>query len=96
LAPAESGSAIGSPSSRLDGFFSDVLRFVEYNAEQPARMAYGDHLTTVFGTLPVMQEFKRPNLTGNGLSHPKMASATRAGRLAPSSARNWPPTRGER
>jgi len=59
LALADSGSAIGSPSSRLDGFFSDILRFVEYNAEQPAGMAYGDHLTTVFDTLPVMQDFKR-------------------------------------
>jgi len=59
LALADSGSAIGSPSSRLDGFFSDTLRFVEYNAEQPAGMAYGDHLTAVFDTLPVMQDFKR-------------------------------------
>jgi hypothetical protein len=59
LALIDTGVTTGSPSSRLDGFFADELRYVEYNAEQPAGMAYGDHLTEVFDTLPVMREFRR-------------------------------------
>ncbi len=58
LALASSGASVGSPSSRLDGFFCDTLRFVEYNAETPAGMAYGDNLAEVFESLPVMQEFR--------------------------------------
>ncbi len=59
LALARPGAAASSPSSRLDGFFTDELRFVEYNAETPAGMAYGDNLTEVFEALPVMQEFRK-------------------------------------
>jgi uncharacterized circularly permuted ATP-grasp superfamily protein len=43
-----------SPSSRLDSFFFDEIGYVEYNAEQPAGMAYGDELADVFDGLPVM------------------------------------------
>jgi uncharacterized circularly permuted ATP-grasp superfamily protein len=59
LALADPGCRDSSPSSRLDGFFADRLRYVEYNAESPAGMAYGDNLAAVFEDLPVMREFKK-------------------------------------
>ena len=59
LALADPGCRDSSPSSRLDGFFADRLRYVEYNAESPAGMAYGDNLAQVFDGLPVMREFKK-------------------------------------
>ncbi len=43
-----------SPSSRLDSFFDDEVRYVEFNAESPAGMAYGDVLGEVMDDLPVM------------------------------------------
>ncbi len=58
LALAELRLTTGSPSSRLDGFYADEFRYVEYNAEQPAGMAYGDHLTAVFDTLPVVERMR--------------------------------------
>ena len=59
LALIEPGGASSSPSARIDGFFTDQLRFVEYNAESPAGMAYGDTLTAVFERLPVMRAFRK-------------------------------------
>ncbi|OLC54101.1 MAG: hypothetical protein AUH85_12590 [Chloroflexi bacterium 13_1_40CM_4_68_4] len=59
LALADPGCRDSSPSSRLDGFFADRLRYVEYNAESPAGMAYGDNLAEVFDSLPVMREFRK-------------------------------------
>jgi uncharacterized circularly permuted ATP-grasp superfamily protein len=60
LALADPGFAASSPSSRLDGFVTGgVIRFVEYNAESPAGMAYNDELVEVFDALPVMAVFKR-------------------------------------
>lgn len=60
LALADPGFAASSPSSRLDGFLSEgVIRFVEYNAESPAGMAYSDELAAVFDGLPVMREYRR-------------------------------------
>src|SRR5207248_1237672 len=59
LAMADPGCSSSSPSSRLDSFFSDQVRFVEYNAESPAGMAYGDNLSEVFAALPVMKEFRK-------------------------------------
>jgi uncharacterized circularly permuted ATP-grasp superfamily protein len=60
LALADPGFRAASPSSRLDGFIGEdsVIRFVEYNAESPAGMAYNDELSTVFGALPVMRRFR--------------------------------------
>ena len=58
LALADPGCRSSSPSSRLDGFFTDRIRYVEYNAESPAGMAYADSLTEVFDELPVMREFR--------------------------------------
>jgi hypothetical protein len=54
------GFAEPSPVSRLDAFYlpeSQELRFTEYNAETPAGAAYGDVLTEVFFSLPVMRAF---------------------------------------
>jgi uncharacterized circularly permuted ATP-grasp superfamily protein len=60
LALADPGFEASSPSSRLDGFVGDgVIRFVEYNAESPAGMAYNDELLAVFDGLPVMAAFRR-------------------------------------
>lgn len=59
LALADPGCRSSSPSSRLDGFFADALRYVEYNAESPAGMAYADNLTAVFDALPVMRAFRK-------------------------------------
>src|SRR5262245_27331875 len=44
LAMADPGFRSSSPSVRLDSFFADQVRFVEYNAESPAGMAYSDNL----------------------------------------------------
>ena len=59
LALVEPGGRSSSPSARIDGFFTDRLRFVEYNAESPAGMAYADALTAVFERLPVMRAFRK-------------------------------------
>jgi uncharacterized circularly permuted ATP-grasp superfamily protein len=59
LALAEPGFASSSTSSRIDGFYSDRLRYVEYNAESPAGMAYNDQLIAVFERLPVMRAFRK-------------------------------------
>jgi uncharacterized circularly permuted ATP-grasp superfamily protein len=60
LALADPGFAAASPSSRLDGFIGEdgIIRFVEYNAESPAGMAYNDELAQVFASLPVMRRFR--------------------------------------
>lgn len=59
LALMEPGGRCSSPSARIDGFLTDRLRFVEYNAESPAGMAYADVLTAVFERLPVMRAFRK-------------------------------------
>ncbi|TMF85368.1 MAG: hypothetical protein E6I08_13870 [Chloroflexi bacterium] len=59
LALADPGCRSSSPSARLDSFFADRVRYVEYNAESPAGMAYGDNLAEVFAGLPVMRAFRR-------------------------------------
>ncbi|HJR43507.1 MAG TPA: hypothetical protein VJ812_15540 [Gemmatimonadaceae bacterium] len=46
-----------SPTSRLDAFFVDEssgMHLTEYNAETPAGLAYGDALSELFLTLPIM------------------------------------------
>jgi uncharacterized circularly permuted ATP-grasp superfamily protein len=66
LALADPGFRASSPSARLDGFVGDdgVIRFVEYNAESPAGMAYNDELSAVFATLPVMKAFRKRHKLG--------------------------------
>ena len=59
LALAEPGFRSSSPAVRLDSFFADEVRFVEYNAESPAGMAYSDNLAAIFATLPVMKAFRK-------------------------------------
>ena len=59
LALADPGCRSSSPSSRLDSFFADRVRYVEYNAESPAGMAYEDNMAAVFSDLPVMRAFRR-------------------------------------
>jgi hypothetical protein len=59
LALADPGSVSSSPSARLDSFFADRVRYVEYNAESPAGMAYEDAIAGVFSALPVMRAFRR-------------------------------------
>ena len=59
LALANPGYGFSSPSSRLDSFFAGQVRFVEYNAESPAGMAYGDNLSAVFAGLPIMKAFRK-------------------------------------
>jgi len=60
LALADPGFTAASPSSRLDGFVSDgVIRYVEYNAESPAGMAYNDVLVKIFDRLPAMRAFRK-------------------------------------
>ncbi|HSE98067.1 MAG TPA: hypothetical protein VLD57_07320, partial [Blastocatellia bacterium] len=54
-------SGYGSPdvSARLDGFLSPEgeFNFVEYNAESPGGLAYGDALAQAFIDMPVMKAF---------------------------------------
>ncbi len=48
-------------SSRLDAFYKPedrYLRFVEYNAETPAGIGYGDELAEAFLNLPIMKKFQ--------------------------------------
>jgi uncharacterized circularly permuted ATP-grasp superfamily protein len=59
LAMVDPGFRSSSPSARLDSFFAGEVRFVEYNAESPAGMAYSDNLAAVFGRLPVMKAFRK-------------------------------------
>ena len=59
LAMADPGFKYSSPSVRLDSFFADEVRFVEYNAESPAGMAYSDNLAAIFAGLPVMKAFRK-------------------------------------
>jgi hypothetical protein len=68
-----------SPTSRLDAFFAEGadgsgLKFTEYNAETPAGAGYGDALTELFLSLPMMVEFRReyhcwPLPSGPGVAH---------------------------
>jgi len=59
LALAAPPCRASSPSARIDGFLTDQLRYVEYNAESPAGMAYADTLAVVFEQLPVMRAFRQ-------------------------------------
>lgn len=61
LALADPGCRFASPSARLDSFVDAELgtpRYIEYNAESPAGMAFGDVLGEVVDELPVMRRFR--------------------------------------
>lgn len=60
LMQIEPGYAEWSVSSRLDSFLDSEngsLEFIEYNAESPAAIAYGDVIAEIFLELPVMRAF---------------------------------------
>jgi uncharacterized circularly permuted ATP-grasp superfamily protein len=59
LALARTGCKASSPSARLDSFFANEVRYVEYNAESPAGMAYGDTLAEVMEAMAVMRRFRQ-------------------------------------
>jgi len=59
LAMVDPGCRSSSPSARLDSFFAGAVRYVEYNAESPAGMAYEDNLAEVFAGLPLMRRFRQ-------------------------------------
>jgi hypothetical protein len=55
------GGVVPWTTSRLDSFFqldANTLHFVEYNAETPAGMGYGDVLATLFLELEPMRRFQ--------------------------------------
>lgn len=58
LALVDPGYRPSSPGSRLDSFAAAEIGYVEYNAESPAGIAYGDELSRVFWEMPVMQELR--------------------------------------
>jgi uncharacterized circularly permuted ATP-grasp superfamily protein len=79
LALADPGCRSSSPSARLDSFFADRVRYVEFNAESPAGMAYGDNIAEVFDELPVMRAFRRRyRLRGLPVRGRQLASMLRA------------------
>ncbi len=53
------GYGAADVSARLDGFLSEdgAFNFVEYNAESPGGLAYGDGLAAAFQRMPILQEF---------------------------------------
>jgi uncharacterized circularly permuted ATP-grasp superfamily protein len=55
------GFSAPDASSRLDAFLDSEgeFRFVEYNAESPGGLFYGDVLSEVFLELPVMKQFSQ-------------------------------------
>lgn len=60
LAAIDPGFTVPTPSTRLDSFFTpSSLRFVEYNAESPAGIAYEDGLAQIFRQSPVWEQFTR-------------------------------------
>lgn len=60
LVEVDPGYEDAAASSRLDSFLAgDSWRFVEYNAESPAGIAYTDRLSDLFRELPIMQQFER-------------------------------------
>ena len=57
----DTGYGAADVSARLDGFLDAAgnFRFVEYNADSPGGLAFGDVLAEVFASTPLVQEFRR-------------------------------------
>lgn len=57
----DTGYGAADVSGRLDGFLSNQgeFHFVEYNADSPGGLGFGDVLSDVFRSLPLMQEFAK-------------------------------------
>ncbi|HWP44271.1 MAG TPA: hypothetical protein VNO14_13590, partial [Blastocatellia bacterium] len=61
IAGIDSGYGPPDVSARLDGFLSAEgdFNFVEYNAESPGGLAYGDALARAFEEMPIMKAFRK-------------------------------------
>lgn len=59
LALADPGFRHSSPVARLDSFCAGQVRYVEYNAETPAGIAYGEELAAVFEATPLLRELRQ-------------------------------------
>jgi len=59
IARIDSGYGAPDVSARLDGFLSEEgdFNFVEYNAESPGGLGYGDALSEAFRQMPIMEDF---------------------------------------
>ena len=57
----ETGFGLPDVSARLDAFLGPLgeLAFIEYNADSPGGIGYGDVLSEVFAGMPILQEFSR-------------------------------------
>jgi uncharacterized circularly permuted ATP-grasp superfamily protein len=57
----DNGFGASDVSARLDGFLGDegTFYFVEYNADSPGGIGFGDVLSEVFLSLPIMQEISK-------------------------------------
>ncbi|MEW6368994.1 MAG: circularly permuted type 2 ATP-grasp protein [Acidobacteriota bacterium] len=56
----EPGFKAASATSRLDSFLTPTsFKFVEYNAECPTGIGYGDVLAEIFSALPTFKEFRK-------------------------------------
>ncbi|HJQ67695.1 MAG TPA: hypothetical protein VKA70_01900 [Blastocatellia bacterium] len=55
----DTGYGSADVSARLDGFLSEEgdFNFVEYNAESPGGLGYGNALSDAFARMPIMREF---------------------------------------
>jgi hypothetical protein len=55
----ETGYGLPDLSARLDAFFGPQgeLAFIEYNADSPGGLGYGDALGELFASMPLLQEF---------------------------------------
>jgi hypothetical protein len=68
LSPAEetiihvnSGYGLPTVSGRLDGFLAsdNTFQFVEYNSDSPGGIGYGDVLSDLFSSMPILQDFSK-------------------------------------
>jgi len=57
LAAIDPGYEAATVVSRLDAYFNDVPRVLEYNADSPAGMSYQAGQAAIVRTLPVMERF---------------------------------------
>lgn len=55
----DTGYGVHDVSARIDGFLSDrgELHFIEYNADSPGGIAFGEALSEAFAGAPLMNEF---------------------------------------
>jgi uncharacterized circularly permuted ATP-grasp superfamily protein len=79
--------------ARLDGFLvrDGAYRVIEYNAESPGGIAFGDTLASLFRGLPVFEEFSKEyaprSVEGVALTLKQLLAADRA-RLGPAAKKN--------